>query len=202
MADTLKLYVSAANDLPDEREVIGQMVTEIPVTLGWQINLTPAGKNTFSENTFLHVDYHLLIFGEDIRAPVGYELHLSRRLGRRPPLFVKNNIPRTIAGTEFLRHSASTLDLVFYNSLAEFRMLVLRSIGTFIIGQADHFQLKSQEYENITNFIGSLEEVDTQLLDHVTGEDSIILTRERYFPKDGVLIQPPLEQLVDKSKRD
>ena len=44
MADTLKLYVSAANDLPDERELIGQMVTEIPVTLGWQINLTPAGK--------------------------------------------------------------------------------------------------------------------------------------------------------------
>ena len=198
MVDILKLYVSAANDLPDEKEIIGQMVTEIPVTLGWQINHTPSGKNTIIGKTVLDADYHMIIFGEDIRAPVGYELYISRRQGRKPPIFIKKNVARTIAGIEFLKNKANSYVSVSYRSLAEFRKLALTSISHFIINQKDYFQLKTQEYEKITNFIHSLEEIDTELLDHATGADSIILSRERYLPKDGVLIKQPIERLSDK----
>lgn len=191
MVDTLKLFISAANDLPDERELIGQIVTEIPASLGWQINLTPIGKYTGKKDLLLDADYHLIIFGEDIRAPVGYEWHISRTTGRKPPFFIKNNIPRTISGGEFLKRLSKYPSQFSYSSLAELRRLVLTNIGQYIITWAEHFQIKSLEFEQITNFIEGLEDVEPNILDNVTGDDSIILTRERFMPKNGVLIQLP-----------
>lgn len=194
MVDTFKLFISAANDLPDERELVGHLVTEIPVTLGWQLNLTPMGKNAENKDLILDADYHLIIFGEDIRAPIGYEWHISRNAGRTPPFFIKTNIPRTIAGGDFLKRISRYPLLNSYASLAEFRKLVLTNIAQHIIKYADLFEIKSLELENVSNFIDELEDVEPNLLDNVTGEDSIILTRERFMPKNGVLLQSPDEE--------
>jgi hypothetical protein len=194
MVDIFKLFISAANDLPDERELIGHLVTEIPVTLGWQLNLTPMGKNSESKDLILDADYHLIIFGEDIRAPIGYEWHISRSAGRKPPFFIKANIPRTIAGGDFLKRISRYPSLNSYASLAEFRKLVLTNIAQHLIKYADLFDIKSLEFEKVSNFIDELEDVEPNLIDNVTGEDSIILTRERFMPKNGVLLQSPGEE--------
>lgn len=193
MVNTFKLFISAASDLPDERELVGHLVTEIPVTLGWQLNLTPMGKNAENKDLILDADYHLIIFGEDIRAPIGYEWHISRSAGRTPLFIIKTNIPRTIAGGDFLRR-ISHYPSKKYTSLAEFRKLVLTKIAQHIIKYADLFEIKSLELKNVSNFIDELEDVEPNLLDNVTGEDSIILTRERFMPKNGVLLQSPDEE--------
>jgi len=193
VVDTLKLFISAAGDLPEERELIGHIVTELPATHGWQINLSPLGKNLENKDQILEADHHFIIFGEDIRAPIGYEWHISRTIGRQPPLFIKQNIPRTIAGGDFLKGIYNYPFQIPYTSLAEFRKLVLRNIGKHLIKYAHKFDLKKMEIENITNFIEQLEDIEPNLIDNVTGEDSIILTRERFTPKNGVLIQPPEE---------
>ena len=39
--DFFSLYISAASDLRPEREVLAKAITEIPVSLGWQIKLSP-----------------------------------------------------------------------------------------------------------------------------------------------------------------
>lgn len=189
MVDTIQLYISAANDLISERELIGQIVTELPVTLGWQISFSPVGKNSDMEKSIIEADLHLFVFGEDIRAPIGYEWHLSRRMGRKPPFIIKENIPRTIAGRDFLKRISSYPKLLSYNTLAEFRKLVLTQIGRHIMKHAEHYAIKALEFENISKFIEDLEEIEPNILDNVTGEDSIILTRERFMPKNGVLIQ-------------
>ena len=191
MVDTFQLYISAANDLTNERELIGQVVTEIPVSLGWQICFSSAGKNTGNEESMLAADLQLFVYGEDIRAPIGYEWYLSRSTGRTPPFLIKENIPRTIAGRDFLKSILSYPNLLSYNSLAEFRKLIITQIGQYIIKHADHFVIKTLEFEEISKFIEDIEEIEPGLLDNVTGEDSIILTRERFLPKDGVLIQTP-----------
>ena len=191
MVDTFKLFISAANDLPDERELVGHLVTEIPVTLGWQLNLTPMGKNAENKDLILDADYHLIIFGEDIRAPIGYEWHISRSAGRTPLFFIKTNIPRTFAGGDFLRRISRYPSLNSYASLAEFRKLVLTKIAQHIIKYADLFEIKSLELKNVSNFINELEDVEPNLLDNVTGEDRIILTRERFMRQNGVLLQSP-----------
>ena len=88
MVDTFKLFISAADDLSPEREIIGHLVTEIPVTLGWQINLSPTGKSLDNAQLVMDADFHLIVIGEDIRAPVGYEWHVSRRVGKLPQIFI------------------------------------------------------------------------------------------------------------------
>lgn len=191
MVNTVKLYVSAANDLPNERELIGHIVTEIPVTLGWQINHTPLGNKLIDEQLIIDADLHLLIFGADIRAPIGYEWHLSRMTGRKPAFFIKENIPRTIAGRDFLKIISNYPKLLNYNSMADFRKQILTHLSLHLIRFADFFTIKSEEFERLSQFNEHLKEIEPNILDDVTGEDSIILTRERFLPKDGVLIQTP-----------
>jgi hypothetical protein len=70
----------------------------------------------------------------------------------------------------------------------------LTNIAQHLIRYADLFDIKSLEFEKVSNFIDELEDVEPNLIDNVTGEDSIILTRERFMPKNGVLLQSPGEE--------
>lgn len=193
MVDTFKLFVSAADDLSAEREIIGHLVTEIPVTLGWQINLSPTGKSLDNAQLVMDADFHLIVIGEDIRAPVGYEWHVSRRAGKLPPIFIKQGLQRTLAAADFLKTIYHYPKLHDYTLLSGFRTQVLNQIGNYIIKHADYFELKPAEFENVSNFVQDLEDLEPNILDHVTGKDSILLTRERFIPKDGILIQSPGE---------
>ena len=76
-------------------------------------------------------------------------------------------------------------------------------IGQHIIEHADHYAIKGLEYDEISKSIENLEEIEPSMLDNVTGEDSIILTRERFMPKNGVLIESPEDdQSSDNSVHD
>ncbi|MCJ7537573.1 MAG: hypothetical protein MUO57_18770 [Anaerolineales bacterium] len=189
MIDTIKLYLSAANDLSAERDLVSRVVAEIPVTLGWKINLSPIGNKAFDERLILETDLHLILLGEDIRAPIGFEWYLSRQVGRKPVFLIKDHILRTLAAGDFLRTISNYPKILFYHSLADFRKQVLNHIGQHLLEQAEFFTIKSEEFENLSKFLEDLEEIETEILDNVTGEDSIILTRERFTPKGGVLIQ-------------
>ena len=191
MVDTLKLFVSAANDLPHERELIGQIITELPVTLGWQINLSQIGKHTSKDELILDADFHLIIIGEDIRAPIGYEWYLSRNAGHQAEFLIKNNIPRTIAGRDFVKNLSQYPFVYQYKSLAEFRKLALTKIGEHIKNNASYYEIQSNELHNISKFFEDIEVTEPNLLDNVTAKDSIILTRERFTPKNGILIDAP-----------
>jgi len=195
MVDTFKVFISAADDLSSEREIIGHLVTELPVTLGWQINLSPTGASLDNVPLVLDADFHLIVIGEDIRAPVGYEWQVSKRAGKLPPFFIKQGLQRTMAAVDFLKTISNYPKLHDYTLLSDFRTQVLNQIGNYLIKQADYFELNPAEYENVINFVQNLENVEPIILDHVTGEDSILLTRERYIPKDGILIQPPRDDL-------
>lgn len=192
--DTINLYLSAASDLSRERDLLSRAVVELPVTLGWKINLTPLGNKVFDENLVLESDVHILILGEDIRAPIGLEWYLSRTVGHKPVFLIKDRIPRTMAASDFLRHISSYPKLYTFSSLAEFRHAALLQIGNILIERADYFNLGSVEHENLSSFIQDLAEVEPESPDRVTGEDSIILTRERFTPKGGVLLEAPVEE--------
>jgi hypothetical protein len=196
VVDTFNLYISAANDLQAERDLLSRIVTEIPVTLGWQINFSPFGKKKLVENFVVDADLHLLLLGSDIRAPIGFELHLSRNLRRRPILFRKNGIARTPAAVDFIRSISNYEKWQTYLELADLRHLALGNIGQFILDQADFFSLGSDEYNRLSNFLTKLNDSDTEEIEigpGVAGEDSVILSRERFTPRGGVLIQPPEE---------
>ena len=197
MVDTIKLYISAANDLQHERDLISRITTEIPVTLGWQINLTPFGEKTLQENLVVDADLHILILGIDIRAPIGFELYLSRRVGRIPLLFLKGGINRTPAAVNFYRSISEVGKWHTYEYLGDLRIQALEHVSNFILHRSEFFSIQSDEKNQLSKFINDLEKsMPEQFEDSqgVAGENSVILSRERFTPKDGILIQPPEER--------
>ncbi len=193
MKENINLYLSAASDLIPERDLISRAVTEIPVTLGWKINYSPLGSKSLDKSLLREADIHILILGEDIRAPIGYEWYLSLNYDRKPIFFLKADIPRTMAGGEFKRLIAGYPRILTYKTLAEFKQLAIQQIGKHLLEHADHFSILSTEYQEIAAFIDQLEQDEPESIDQVTGEDSVILTREHFTPKGGVLIERPGE---------
>ena len=103
MTNRAIFYISAASDLEMEREILGRLVTEIPVDLGWRVVQSPAGNGPLDLEALLEADVHVVLLGTDIRAPVGLEWQMARRAGRRPTVLLKEETLRTPAAQEFVR---------------------------------------------------------------------------------------------------
>lgn len=198
MADICNLYISAAGDLPSERDLLSRIVTEIPVTLGWQLNFSPLGKKSLIESAIVDANLHILVLGSDIRAPIGYEWHLSRTLNRLPKLFLKDDIARTPAAVDFQRSLSNYSKWQTFLSLSELRTAALGFIGQFLLERADYFDLGTNEHNQLSEFLEKINENKPDEIDSsksIAGENSVILSRERFIPKNGVLIHPPAESV-------
>ena len=196
MVDIFNLYISAADDLQSERDLMSRILTEFPITLGWQINFSPLGKKILLEKAVIEANLHMLVLGSDIRAPIGYELHLSRNLNHNTKLFLKNGIARTPAAIDFHRSLSNITKWQTFQSLSELRVAALNYIGQFILDRAKYFDLSLNERDRLSEFLEKIDEAETDEFDlskGVAGENSVILSRERFIPKDGVLIKPPPE---------
>ena len=194
MVDTIKLYISAAKDLSAERDFLNRSITELPVTLGWQILLSPIKEKQINKVAIREADIHLLILGEDIRAPIGFEWYLSRQAQRSPIPFMKKGILRTPAAQAFQRDISYQTNWLPYNDLSDLRFKALQQISSYILSQDAYFTLNSSEKEELSNFIMELEDHKPELIKDTlggAGENSVILSRERFTPKDGVLIKAP-----------
>jgi hypothetical protein len=193
MADFFTLYISAATDLERERDLLGRLVTEIPVTLGWRIHQSPSHGEPPDLDAVVHADAHLLLLGSDIRAPIGLEWSVSRRAGRRPVLLLKEDTLRTPAAEEFVRYLGGVDAWKIYKDSADLRWQVLLLLAGHILDRAEYFTLSPEEYEGLKTWRGELESAGKSKIEETrggAGESSIILTTERYIPSEGVLIQP------------
>jgi len=105
MSETLRIFVSATNDLEAERAAIGQTLAELPVQVGVEIRRSPATGISY-DNLFeliANVDRFYFLMGRDITAPAGAEWHLALQLERSIfPLRIAGS--RTSAGQEFLHY--------------------------------------------------------------------------------------------------
>ncbi len=202
MVDSVMLYISAADDLQIERDLLGRSVAELPVTLGWQIFLSPIKEKQLNKDAIREADIHILILGEDIRAPIGYEWYLSCQVGRMPITFLKNGIPRTPAAKYFRRSISDFASWITYNNLSDFRNQALHQIGQYLLKQASFFTLNQVEMEQLSNYIRDLENTEPENIPESqggAGDNSVILSRERFMPKDGILIQSPSGSEQDNS---
>ncbi|MFC1922400.1 hypothetical protein ACFLY4_03840 [Chloroflexota bacterium] len=194
MVDSVMLYISAADDLQIEKDLLARSVAEIPVTLGWQIFHSPNKEKQLNLDAITKADFHILILGEDIRAPIGYEWYISRQVGRKPIAFLKNGIPRTPAAHYFRRSISDFTSWKTYKNLSDLHIQAFHTIGQHLLKQASYFTLNQIEMEKLSNYIRDLENAEPEnIMDSQggAGENSVILSRERFIPKDGVLIQAP-----------
>jgi hypothetical protein len=187
------LYISAAADLEPERDLLGRAVTEVPVTLGWRIVQSPGGNEPADLEAVAEADLHLLLLGGDIRAPIGQEWIAARRAGRRPVLLLKQGILRTSAGQNFERFISEQAAWQPFRDGAELRQLALKLLASHLLARAGIYGLSAAELARLQAWRAELEEAPAPMEQGargVAGESGVVLSRERYVPSEGVLIQP------------
>lgn len=200
MVDSVLFYISAANDVRRERDLLSQLTTELPVTLGWEIHLTPLREKQIDQKLIHDAHLHLLVLGEDIRAPVGFEWWIARRARRTPVLFYRRGIARTPGALDFHRTLSRSSTWQPYDDLENLRQSALKSIGSYLLDQSGYFQLDQNEVEGLSSFLEDLRDSEPGQLERLyggTGEDSIIISPERYVPSSGVLIAKPGQENDD-----
>jgi hypothetical protein len=194
LVDSVVFYISAARDLRRERDLLSQLTTELPVTLGWEIHLTPLREKKIDQKLIQEAHLHLLVLGEDIRAPVGYEWWIARRAHRTPILLYRRGIARTPGALDFHRALSKSYTWQPYDDLENLRRIALTSIGGYLLDHSGYFELDQNEVEGLSTFLEHLRDSEPGQLDEIyggTGEDSIIISPERYVPSSGVLITKP-----------
>jgi hypothetical protein len=190
--DQVYLYISAASDLRAEREILGRAVTEVPVPLGWRIVHSPAGDEPVDLEAVVQADLHLLLLGSDIRAPIGLEWQAARRAGREPVLYLQERVLRTPAAQDFVRFVAQQGTWRRFQGLADLRSRVLRLLTRHILEHAQRYALSPVEMIRLQSWRAELESAAGEVGEAArggAGESGVLLSRERYVPSDGVLLQ-------------
>jgi hypothetical protein len=105
MAEKLRLFVSATNDLETARAVIGRVVAELPVQIGVEIRRTPVQGAAYDDifELIANVDRVYFLLGRDITAPAGAEWQLAWKL-ERSILPLQAVVPWTPAAEKFHRN--------------------------------------------------------------------------------------------------
>lgn len=191
MREGLLLFISAARDLRLERDVIARAVTEIPTTLGWTIKQTPPASRESDLLAVARADVHVLLLGRDIQAPVGLEWATARRAGRAVALYV-HDVPQTQAASAFMRDVSRQLERASawerFKDAHDLRLKVLRRLGEHLLAHAIDYALADAEQGRLRAWLTALTDkpgADLRAADETGG---VILSTERYVPKDGKLI--------------
>jgi len=193
MIEKINLYISAAPDLASERDLLGKVVTEIPIDIGWWIIQTPIRGEPVDLDAVIKADIHLLLLGSDIRAPVGLEWLAATRAGHLPMLYLKGDINRTMAAEDFIRHLAKRAAWHPFVSSTDLRRQVLKLHADHLLTQAFRYSLTTVEVDRLQTWLKGVDESPEAKAEEgrtVAGESSVILTSERYNPTGGVLLKP------------
>ena len=103
MIEPLRLFVSATNDLEDERATIGRALAGLPVRIGAEVRRTPIDGSPYDDlyESIANVDRVYFLMGHDITAPAGAEWDLAWKLERRL-LPLRKPGPYSPAGRKFM----------------------------------------------------------------------------------------------------
>jgi hypothetical protein len=146
MPERFRLFVSGGPDLEPEREVIGRVVAQLPVQLGWEIKRTPPPGEPRPADPMgvMQCDLFVFLMGQDITAPVGIEWEAARQSGRRMVLLLRKG-RRTPAAAIFLREMQ--VEWQVFESATELEKLVRAALVDVLLERAVDFGLAPTEWE-------------------------------------------------------
>ena len=180
------IYISAASDLMAEREALGRMIANLPVTLVWRIVQTPLGAEPLDLEAVRRADLYFLALGSDIRAPVGLEWYTAFQARRPIYAFLKQGLARTMAGQAFARDTG--VDWQPFTDTADLSRQVERLLAENLLRHAGRYVLTPVELEALTALLASHQEREQSATGEGTGHSAVILSRERYLPSEGVIV--------------
>ncbi|HXF64140.1 MAG TPA: hypothetical protein VNK95_21110 [Caldilineaceae bacterium] len=146
MAEKLRLFVSATNDLENERAVIGRAVADLPVKIGVEIRRTPVHGVSYDDmfELIANCDRVYFLLGRDITAPAGAEWHLAWKLERSVlPLRLVGR--RTPAAYEFMR--GAFVEWQDFHSVADLARIITLDLVRILNHPANRYGLTVTDLE-------------------------------------------------------
>ena len=146
MKRPIRLFVSSSPELTIERELLGQVIAEMPIALGWEIMHTP-GPGADIQNVLEFIDtsdFYLIVLGWDFAAPMGVEWEEAVTSGRDPLAFRKN-VLHTLAGRHLLLHSG--VRWMRYQTPQDFVRKLRRLFINGILERGEPFGLLTHELD-------------------------------------------------------
>ena len=148
-AGPIYLYVSSSSGLYAERETVGQVIAELPLTIGWRIDHTPL-PGVVRRDTGVHTegcDIYALILGSDFSAPMGAELRQAL-LGGRVPLAFRKECTRSPSAQDALRRAETEWHT--FPTMEAFRRLFAEELLRVLLRRAVELGLELDEVERLT----------------------------------------------------
>ncbi len=180
------IYISAAADLMAEREALARMIAELPVTLAWRIIQTPLRAEPLELEAVAAADLYFLLMGSDIRAPVGLEWLTTQRAGRPVSAFLKQAVGRTPAGQVFINQTKVAWQP--YTDAADLRRQARQILVNHLTRHALQYALTPAELEQLVALEEAQAEPAQAAGGQEAGQSAVILSRERYMPSEGVIV--------------
>ena len=180
------IYVSASPDLMAEREELARMIAELPVTLAWQIVMTPAEAEPIDGAALQEADLYLLVMGEDIRAPVGLELYFARQAGHPVMAYLKYRVVHTPAGQVFARQAQ--VNWHSFVDAAHLSRQVQWVVAGHLLRQAALYGLTPVELEQLETLQAANSPSERTVEGEGAGHSAVLLSRERYEPDEGMIV--------------
>jgi hypothetical protein len=146
MAEILRIFVSATNDLENERAVIGRALAELPIRIGVEIRRTPVAGAKYDDifELIANCDRVYFLMGKDITAPAGAEWQLAWKL-ERSLLPLRSAGRRTPAAQEFMR--MGLVDWTPFYSPVELARIVTLDLVRILNHPANRYGLTLAEME-------------------------------------------------------
>jgi hypothetical protein len=198
MAERLRLFVSAGPDLEAEREIIGQAVARLPVSLGWTIKRTPKQGEPLAPalEAVRTCDFYVLLLGTDIRAPVGLELITAQRAQKTTLAFLKEETARTPAARVFTREAQ--VSWTPFHTGQELEALIQKALAQQILERADPYAISPVEWETLSALVEqpSHEKMAEQEPGEASGAagGGVIIAPGHDLPPGGVLVGEPAKK--------
>jgi hypothetical protein len=180
------IYISAASDLMAEREALARMIAELPVTLAWRIIQTPLSAEPLELEALAVADLYYLLMGSDIRAPVGLEWLTAQRTGRPVRAFLKQDVGRTPAGQVFINQTKVAWQP--YTDVVVLRRQARQILASHLSRHALQYALTPVELDQLAALAEAPAEEGGAASSRDAGQSAVILSRKRYTPSEGVIV--------------
>lgn len=159
MAEPLRLFVSATNDLEAERAAIGRALAALPVQIAIEIRRTPAAGAPIEEihERIANVDRVYFLLGADITAPAGAEWFLAWKLERSLLALRRRTqgVRLTPAGQDFVR--AAPVQWTPFADPAEAARIVALDVAAILQHPANRYGLSVLELEQLVLYAARLQ---------------------------------------------
>jgi hypothetical protein len=184
---SVTIYISAASDLMAEREALARMIAALPVTLAWRIVQTPvADVDPLDLDALGSADLYFLVMGSDIRAPVGLEWLMARRVRSSAVAYLKRGVPRTPAAQVFINDRSMVWQT--FGDAADLSSQVHGVLAEHLVRHAIQYALTPDEIATLEALPASDTATDQVGRGEEAGHSAIILSRERFEPSGGVVV--------------